>query len=245
MPDVVAAAETASLLVFVTLPSSGLDRSGDADRRDQTTIQAEQRPAAVAGSANVAAGGRRRWTQSKTVVLVLLVVIDALVVAAVVMFLGGRSTTKPSSSDWTTLDPTARCARAVGLISHPTPWPILCRWRTPGETTQGVSFPPPAGDPPWDRPRIEVHVDAGQDREELARVIAHEMGHMHHTREPSFASEWLQARKLPPDTDWTIWVEDYAEVFAKIFGPTFPDWRAPTLPPTPAELASLRARFFQ
>ncbi|MDQ4088936.1 MAG: hypothetical protein M3163_01295 [Actinomycetota bacterium] len=175
--------------------------------------------------------------------LLLLILVDGLVIAAGIMFAVGRSPTR-SSSDWSALDPALRCKAAVELIDHPAPWPIVCRWRQPGDTMTAVAFPSPVGDPPWDRPRIDVHVDAGQSREELARVIAHEMGHMHHTREPSFTGGWLQARNLAPDTDWTIWVEDYAEVFARIFGPPFPDWRATTVPPTPAELESLRTRFF-
>jgi len=191
------------------------------------------------------AGRRPTDRRSKAVLLVLLVAVDALVVAAVLLFITDRPTSTPASSGWSALDPAARCERAIDLIAYRTPWPVLCRWRAAGETTSGVSFPPPAGHPPWDRPRIEVHVDAGQSREELARVIAHEMGHMHHTRDASFAPEWLKARSLPPETDWAIWTEDYAEVFASIFGPPFADWRAPTVPPTAAELSTLRDRFFR
>lgn len=226
-------------------PSSRLDGAGGpiTPKRGIAEEEPAVRTSPMPGPA-ARTGGRRRGTRFWAV-LVFLLFIDALVVGAVVMSITRRATTEPAPLAWSSLDPTARCAQAIDLISQRPQWPIVCRWRAVGETTSGESFPPPAGDPPWDRPRIEVHLDAGQGREELARVIAHEMGHMHHTREPSFVPDWLKARNLAPDTDWTLWVEDYAEIFARIFGPPSPDWRAPTVPPTAAELASLRARFFE
>ncbi len=85
-----------------------------------------------------------------------------------------------------------------------------------------------------------------QTREQLANAIAHELGHMHHTREPAPArvAEWLAARSLPPTTPDEVWTEDYAEVFAALFSPPSDAWRAPTPRPSAEELASLKARFF-
>ena len=84
----------------------------------------------------------------------------------------------------------------------------------------------------------------GDEPVEIARAIAHEMGHMRHTREPDFGAEWLGARHLAGTTDWQTWVEDYAEVFAALYGPKS-DWRAPTPRPSPTELDALRSRFFE
>jgi hypothetical protein len=146
---------------------------------------------------------------------------------------------------WAALDPHARCESARQLVTHRDEWPTECRWRRPEERLQGQAFPPPVGPAPFDSPRVEIYVDAAQSREELARAIAHELGHMHHTREPSFtASDWLAARGLPATTPVEVWVEDYAEVFAALFGPPSDSWRAPTPRPTPEALAALKARFF-
>lgn len=68
---------------------------------------------------------------------------------------------------------------------------------------------------------------------------------MHHTRDANDLDEdWLRARGLAPDTSSSAWTEDYAEVFAALFGPDFDDWRAPTSRPSPEDLEELRRRFF-
>jgi hypothetical protein len=101
------------------------------------------------------------------------------------------------------------------------------------------------GPPPYDNPHVEVYVGETQTREQLANAIAHELGHMHHTREPAFAvADWLAARGLPPGTPSEIWTEDYAEVFAALFSPPNDAWRAPTPRPSAQALAELKARFF-
>lgn len=142
------------------------------------------------------------------------------------------------------LDPQARCERAAGLVTARRRWPMVCTWRAPGGQLQGQAFPPPAGDPPYDNPHIEIYVDPAQSVDDLARAIAHELGHMHHTRDARFVPEWLAARGLAPGTPDEIWTEDYAEVFAALFAPPSDRWRAPTTRPTPSELVTLRARFF-
>jgi hypothetical protein len=146
---------------------------------------------------------------------------------------------------WAGLDAQARCDEALPLVTHGDRWPTHCRWRRPDERLQGQAFPPPVGPPPYDSPRVEIYVDPAQSRDDLARSIAHELGHMHHTREPSFpAADWLGARGLPPATPAEVWTEDYAEVFAALFAPASDAWRAPTPRPTPEALAELRTRFF-
>ena len=152
----------------------------------------------------------------------------------------------PSGADpaWSQLDPQARCDSALALVTHPDRWPVICRWRNPGERVAGQSFPPPPGLPPYDNPRVEIYVSPGQSREALARTIAHELGHMHHTREPDFVADWLAARNLSPQAPDEVWAEDYAEVFAALFAPPSGRWRAPTPRPTPEALAALRAQFF-
>ena len=67
---------------------------------------------------------------------------------------------------------------------------------------------------------------------------------MHHTRDPKNVVEYLAARSLPAETASEIWTEDYAEVFAHLFGPPVERWRAPTPRPSAAALADLKARFF-
>ena len=150
----------------------------------------------------------------------------------------------PKDSAWSTFDAQARCAEAAALVTHRDRWPTVCRWRETGGPLHGEAFPPPAGPPPYDVPRVEVHVGPSQSREELANAIAHEFGHMHHTREPTFVPEWLAARSLPLATPDEVWTEDYAEVFAALFSPPSDRWRAPTARPSPEALADLRARFF-
>ena len=175
----------------------------------------------------------------------LLALTNVLIVGGVVGWVVTRDEEpRPAVNGWSRLDPPERCARALRLIRHENRWPLVCRWRVPEDRAVAASFPPPAGEPPWDAPRIEVYVAPEDEPVEVARAIAHEMGHMRHTREPTFAAEWLQARRLPADTDWRIWVEDYAEVFAALYGPKS-DWRAPTPPPSPAELEALRSGFFE
>ena len=149
------------------------------------------------------------------------------------------------NDEWSGLDPQARCESAVALVTHPDRWPTLCRWARAGEGLQGQAFPPPKGPPPFDDPHIEIFVSATQSRENLATAIAHELGHMHHTREPAFAAaEWLAARKLPAETASEIWTEDYAEVFAALFSPPADHWRAPTPRPSAQDLQALKGRFF-
>lgn len=150
----------------------------------------------------------------------------------------------PPDSAWSRLDAQARCDDATTLITYRDRWPTLCRWRQPGEGLQGQAFPPPIGPPPFDAPRVEIYVGPTQSRELLANAIAHEFGHMHHTREPTFLPQWLAARSLPPGTPDEVWTEDYAEVFAALFSPPSDRWRAPTPRPTPEALADLRTRFF-
>lgn len=147
-------------------------------------------------------------------------------------------------SAWSALDAQSRCDRALALVTYPERWPTVCRWRAPGEAYQGQSFPPPKGAPPFDDPHIEIYVAPEQSREELASAMAHELGHMHLTREPTFVPQWLEARRLPADTPPEVWTEDYAEAFAALFGPPVPRWRAPTPRPTPEALAQLKERFF-
>jgi hypothetical protein len=142
------------------------------------------------------------------------------------------------------LDPQARCDAAARLVTASRRWPMVCRWRQPGEQLQGQAFPPPPGDPPFDHPRIEIYVDPAQSTEGLARTIAHELGHMHHTRDPRFVPEWLAVRGLPAGTPDDIWTEDYAEVFAALFAPPSDRWRAPTPRPAADDLVRLKARFF-
>lgn len=150
----------------------------------------------------------------------------------------------PATAGWDALDAQGRCASAAELVRRPNPWPTLCRFREAGESLRGQSYPPPVGDPPFDHPHIEVYVGRDESRAEVAHTIAHELGHMTHTREPTFVPEWLQARGLPADTPPAVWTEDYAEVFATLFGPPVDGWQAPTTRPGPAELAALQARFF-
>ncbi len=150
----------------------------------------------------------------------------------------------PADTAWDGMDAQGRCDSAAELVRRPNPWPTICRWRAPEEGVRGLSFPPPVGEPPWDRPRIEVYVGATETRADVAHSIAHELGHMHHTRDFTREPEWLQARGLAPDLHWTVWTEDYAEVFAALYGPPTDRWRATTAPPSPADLADLERRFF-
>jgi hypothetical protein len=142
------------------------------------------------------------------------------------------------------LDPQARCDRAAHLVSAGRRWPMVCRWRHAGDQLQGQAFPPPAGAPPYDDPHIEIYVDPAQSADDLARAIAHELGHMHHTRDPRFVAEWLSVRGLPAGTPEEIWTEDYAEVFAALFAPPSERWRAPTSRPSAEDLVRLKSRFF-
>ena len=170
--------------------------------------------------------------------------------AALLVVSSGRTSGKapapppPVDSEWAALDAQARCESAAALVTAPDSWPTLCRWRSPGEGLQGPAFPPPKGPPPYDDPHIEIYVAPTQTREQLANAIAHELGHMHHTREPAFVSDYLAARNLPADPQSEIWTEDYAEVFAALFSPPADHWRAPTPRPSAEALAALKGRFF-
>ncbi len=152
----------------------------------------------------------------------------------------------PPDATWAALDPQSRCDEAAKLLTRRLQWPTHCRWRRPDDRLEGQAYPPPAGPPPWDDPRVEVYVAETQTPEQLAKAIAHEHGHMHHTREPApgLAAEWLAARSLPWTTPDEVWTEDYAEVFAALFSPPNDAWRAPTTRPSDEELVALKARFF-
>lgn|GEM_PF-4369793 len=182
--------------------------------------------------------------------VVALVATANLVVAVVaVNWAQGRpesASLPPSAAPtaWDALDAQARCDSAAELLRRPNPWPTICHWRAAGQDLRGQSFPPPGGDPPWDRPRIEVYLGATEGRAEVAHIIAHELGHMHHTRNADFGPRWLQARGLAPELPWTVWTEDYAEVFAALYGPPVEGWQAPTTRPSPGALAALAAQFF-
>jgi hypothetical protein len=157
---------------------------------------------------------------------------------------GERSSARAAPDPFAALDAQARCDSAVALVTAPDRWPMECRWRTASDALQGQSFPPPPGPPPFDDPHVEIYVAPTQSRDELAHTIAHELGHMHMTREPTFVPAWLAARNLAPDTAVTVWSEDYAEVFAALFSPPSDRWRAATPRPTPEVLAALKAQFF-
>lgn len=176
----------------------------------------------------------------------LVAAVNIVLVGGAVRLASGGSSPAPApvATAWDALDAQGRCDDAVALVRRPDPWPTICRWREPGEGLKGQSYPPPVGDPPWDRPRIEVYVGRIETRADVGHTIAHELGHMHHTREATFAPQWLQARNLPPDTPPTIWTEDYAEVFAALYGPPVDGWQAPTTRPAPAALVALEAEFF-
>jgi hypothetical protein len=152
--------------------------------------------------------------------------------------------TAPAPDPWQALDAQARCDSAVELVRRPDPWPTICRWRAPEERLRGLSYPPPVGGPPWDSPHIEVYVGPSETRADVAHTIAHELGHMHHTREPAFLPRWLAARGLAPDTPDAVWTEDYAEVFAALYGPPVDGWQAVTSRPSPEVLAALERQFF-
>ena len=180
--------------------------------------------------------------------MVLVILVNAAVAALIWNARADEARPRPAPAPgpaWSHLDPQARCGEALTLVSYPVRWPVQCRWRQPGEQLQAQSFPPPVGPPPYDNPHVEVYVGETQTREQLANAIAHELGHMHHTREPAFAvADWLAARGLPPGTPSEIWTEDYAEVFAALFSPPNDAWRAPTPRPSAQALAELKARFF-
>jgi hypothetical protein len=180
---------------------------------------------------------------------VLVVVANLVFVALVVWWAMGGSSTPgaprtAAPTGWDALDAQGRCDDAAALVGRPNPWPTVCTWREPGDTLRGQSYPPPAGAPPWDRPRIEVYVGRTESRTSVAHTIAHELGHMVHTREATFGPQWLQARGLPADTPPEVWTEDYAEVFATLYGPPVEGWQAPTTRPDAATLARLEAQFF-
>ena len=178
--------------------------------------------------------------------MVVLVVTAVVAVLAVNGLSSDAPDTAPPAGEatWAALDPQARCDSARELVTHPDRWPVVCRWRGEGEVLQAQAFPPPAGPAPYDHPRVEVYVQAAQGRAELANAIAHELGHMHHTREFRSLADWLAARGLDRGTSDAVWTEDYAEVFAALFSPPTDRWRAPTPRPTPQALADLKARFF-
>ncbi len=183
-------------------------------------------------------GGRRSlwWAAS--------VLVNLLTVAAVVNWLNRPQVHSAARSGWSALDPQARCGRALSLVKYLNVWPLVCQWRTPGQALDGEAFPPPVGEPPWDHPRIVIYVAPGQSQAQVARVIAHEMGHMYLTRAATIGPAWIQARGLGPDAMPTKWVEDFAEVFAAVYGPDVGDWAGEGARPAPPQLAALAAQFF-
>ena len=188
----------------------------------------------------------RRFDVSRGVLAVVGVVV---LVAVVVQASRDRSgAARPSGG--TTVpagqapDAETRCAEALSLLTTRERWPMTCHLRLASDALHGQAFPPPPGEAPFDIPHVEIYVDPAQSTDDLARAIAHEFGHMHHTREFLRVTEWLRARNLPAGTPVEVWTEDYAEVFARLFGPPSERWRAPTTPPDPGDLARLRPQFF-
>ena len=144
-----------------------------------------------------------------------------------------------------------KCDAAHSLIHYaPSPWPIVCIVND-APRYAGMTLAPT---------RIELYVYAGESQAELARSMAHEMGHMvewFRTRAPANAParqlEWWTARGLG-DRCWapdfgcmSTWrgsgSEDFAETFARWQFPTT-DWRATTPVPTAAQVAALAPAFF-
>ena len=144
-----------------------------------------------------------------------------------------------------------KCDAAHSLIRFaPSPWPIVCIVEQ-ATRYAGMTFAPT---------RIELYVYTGESQAELARTMAHELGHMvewFRARQPANAtarqSEWWAARGLndrcwAPDfgcmnTWWGSGSEDFAETFARWQFPTT-DWRATTPVPTAAQVAALAPAFF-
>ena len=144
-----------------------------------------------------------------------------------------------------------KCDAAHSLIRFaPSPWPIVCIFDA-APRYAGMTYAPI---------RIELYVYAGESQTELARSMAHEMGHMVEwftTRHPSNPAarqlEWWTARGLS-DRCWapdfgcmSTWrgsgAEDFAESFARWQFPST-DWRATTPVPTAAQIAALASAFF-
>lgn len=171
--------------------------------------------------------------------------VNLLTVAAFINWVSHSSARAAAPSAWSLLDAQGRCGTALRLIRYANAWPLVCQWRSPGQTLEGEAFPPPVGDAPWDHPRMVIYVHRGQSAAQVARVIAHEMGHMYLTRTASDGPAWVSARGLPADTPASTWVEDYAEVFAAVYGPDLHDWQGAGSRPSPAELQRLAAQFFQ
>lgn len=194
---------------------------------------------------------RRRTIRTGRLSAVAAALGVAILVIVSVQVRGDRATpeTRPPASTQGTneldgLGAQARCDRAAALVTAGRNWPVECRWRQSTDLLQGQAFPPPAGDPPFDRPHVEIYVAPAQSSQQLGHAIAHELGHMYHTRDYRFVPEWLAERHLPADTPWEVWSEDYAEVFSTLFGPAFDPWGAATARPGAEELARLKGRFF-
>ena len=103
--------------------------------------------------------------------------------------------------------------------------------------------------------RIEVYVRSNESDDELAHIVAHEIGHavdwLYHT--PARDREWLLIRGVDPTTEWAPCPfctdfgapsGDFAETFAlwQLGRTTFASTLAPR--PTPAQLQELSKLFY-
>ncbi len=109
---------------------------------------------------------------------------------------------------------------ALTLISYD--WPT----ELPGWRIEFVEDDSPVAGYTWSREeRIEVFVRPGADAHDLARILAHELGHAVDVtlNRPEHRAEWLSGRGIAADTPWwpssgaadfRTGAGDFAEVFA-------------------------------